>query len=163
MLREQFNDSSQPGSLNPIRAQRTDLIHHPTGKTKLVVHGPHAVNVRGMNEHRAHGQEIAEKSRDIHACAGISRFSGLWIQVVVQRNQRSTRKGGLTLSTHRISVTPDLQLEIRAKDYHYTSEGGNAVIIVLEDEDGFHWLKLLFLRKWSRKNDHSSLLVSQSQ
>jgi len=57
---------------------------------------------------------------------------------VIERNQRGRWKERFALGDHRRRVAPDLQLKPTAQRGNRFLKRCNALVVVFEDEDGFH-------------------------
>src|SRR2546430_16286805 len=97
-----------------------------------------------MDEHGADRHEIPKKSGDINSRSGINRSSPRWVQIMIQRNECRARKAVGALRKHRGSIPPNLQLEIRAERRHRLAERSDPLVVVFENEDGFHVTKTPF-------------------
>ena len=102
------------------------------------MHGINTVGVRRVNQHRADGQEIAEKLSHVQTRAWIGGHTRHRIEIVIERDQRGAGEMCGTLRTHRRRVAPDLQFETIAQRRNGLVKRRNALVVIFEDEDGFH-------------------------
>ena len=91
-----------------------------------------------MNQHRAHRHKIAKKHGDVQSSAGIDRDTRLRVQIMVQTNQRRAGEKLCTLRDHRMRIAPNLQIKITAKLGRSFLKAGDALVVILEDENCFH-------------------------
>jgi hypothetical protein len=109
------------------------------------MHGPSPVRIGRVNDDRTKWKMAGEQLGHLKTSSWIAGCTGLWIQIVIERNQVSVGKIVFALCNHRWRIAPDLHLPICSKLAGSVLESRYSRSVVLEKKQRFHFYRMTLI------------------